>query len=96
MTVGLPDLVPLTRWRVSTPIGRPLPSRVIVTDAPNAEQQNLYVNNDFDFDVNESNASSYADYESYVVATMMQNLVRGKGPEHYTFPENGIKSHLFR
>ena len=38
--------------------------------------------------VNESDASSYNNYEAHIVATLMAGFVTGTGPENYNFPLN--------
>ena len=56
---------------------------------------NMFVSNAESYNVDESNASNFPNYEIYVVSTLMSNFVTGEGPENYNFPANGIISNLF-
>lgn len=65
------------------------------TDQESADRFNMYVNNDFVFVVDESNADKYVDFELLVVRRMLQGFVSGTGPENYYFEENGVISNIF-
>jgi len=60
-----------------------------------AKRFNMFVSNSTDFKVDESEADEYGDYESMVVAMLLNNFVQGSGPENYVFPTNGIISSKF-
>ena len=60
-----------------------------------AQRFNMFVSNSTDFNVDESEADKYGDYESMVVAMLLNNFVQGSGPENYNFPNNGIISSKF-
>lgn len=62
------------------------------TKISSADKYNMYVNYNKVFYVDESDASSYTNYETYMVAYMMVAFVSGTGPENYDFPENGVIS----
>lgn len=65
------------------------------TEKKAADLLNMYVSNESTFNVDESNADRYSDYEAMVVNTLMHNFASGKGPENYNFPENGKISSQF-
>lgn len=64
------------------------------TEQGSANKFNMYVNYGSVFYVDESDASYYENYESHIVASMMDGFVNGTGPENYDFPENGIISSM--
>jgi hypothetical protein len=66
------------------------------TKKTEAEQFNHYVSDGTALYVDESQASQFKDYEAFVVATLMYNMLTGKGPENVVFPENGIISSQFK
>jgi RHS repeat-associated protein len=65
------------------------------TKKQSADKFNMYVYNGATLNVDESQASDFNNYESYVVYRLMKNFVSGEGPENYNFPENGIISSNF-
>ena len=65
------------------------------TDLPSALSYNLFVNPSKEFNVNESNASDFGNYELAIVSMLLNSFVSGTGPENYSFPENGIISNKF-
>jgi hypothetical protein len=65
------------------------------TDSGYAEKFNLFVDTSSAFEVAETNASRFDNYEAFVVSKLMENFVRGEGPEYYIFPTNGIISSEF-
>lgn len=73
------------------------PGGVYVTDTDDrpAEALNLYVNNGAVFNVDESNAGKFLDYEIFVVSELLNGFASGEGPENYNFPVNGKISSKF-
>jgi RHS repeat-associated protein len=65
------------------------------TDPKSSELLNMKVSKGTSFNVDESNAAGFKDYEAFVVNEMMQGFLSGKGPENYNFPTNGIISSKF-
>ncbi len=65
------------------------------TKVESADKFNMYVSNSKEFTVDESNASNFNNYETFVVNELLQNMVTGNGPENYVFPTNGIISSKF-
>jgi hypothetical protein len=65
------------------------------TRLDNASRFNMFVSTSTNFNVDESEASKYGDYESMVVYQLLNGFVEGKGPENYNFPTNGIISSKF-
>lgn len=65
------------------------------TDTLSAVQYDLYVHTDTQFNIDESNAKEFGNYELGVVSMLLNQFVSGKGPENYSFPENGIISNKF-
>lgn len=70
--------------------------RVIDTNQDDAKAFNLSVNYGEVLVVDESNSSEFLNYESFIVATIMNNFVNGTGPENYYFSENSKMSSLFK
>jgi len=73
------------------------PSSAYVTDTKGdpGNKFNMKVNNGVTLNVDESQASRFRDYESFVVNQLMSNFVSGNGTENYNFPTNGIISNKF-
>lgn len=65
------------------------------TDIGPANKLNMFVSSANTFNVNESNAKKFDDYEAFVVGQLMNNFISGQGPENYNFPTNGIISSKF-
>jgi len=66
------------------------------TEGPSANDYNMFVNkNGTTQTVDESNASGFNNYESFVTNTLLQNFISGEGAENYVFPTNGIVSNTF-
>lgn len=65
------------------------------TSPESATKLNLYVSNNSIFNVDESNASKFDNYEAFVVDNLVANFISGQGPENYNFPTNGIISSKF-
>ena len=71
-------------------------SYVSDTRLDNATRFNMFVSASTEFNVDESEASKYGDYESMVVYQLLNGFIEGKGPENYNFPTNGIISSKFK
>ena len=65
------------------------------TELGSAKKYNMFVTMNKVFNVDESDAENYYNYEAHIVAAIMTGFVSGTGPENYNFPENGIISSLF-
>ena len=55
----------------------------------------MYVSKASVFNVDESNAKKFDNYEAFIVVQLLNNFVSGHGPENYNFPTNGIISSKF-
>ena len=65
------------------------------TDIGAAKKYNMFVTMNKVFNIDESDAVNFKNYESHIVSTLMTGFISGTGPENYIFPENGIISSLF-
>jgi RHS repeat-associated protein len=65
------------------------------TDEKTPNTLNVWVSRKAVFNVNESNAKKFDNYEAAVVAEIVANFMGGVGPENYNFPTNGIISSKF-
>ncbi|PVX43757.1 RHS repeat-associated core domain-containing protein, partial [Hallella colorans] len=65
------------------------------TELSSAKKYNMFVTMNKVFNVDESDAVNYSNYEAHMVSAIMTGFVTGTGPENYNFPENGIISSLF-
>ena len=65
------------------------------TELRSAKKYNMFVTMNKVFNVDESDAVNYSNYEAHMVSAIMTGFVTGTGPENYNFPENGIISSLF-
>ena len=65
------------------------------TELSSAKKYNMFVTMNKVFNVDESDAVNYLNYEAHMVSAIMTGFVTGTGPENYNFPENGIISSLF-
>jgi hypothetical protein len=74
---------------------RPNGTYVTDTKKESADKFNMYVNNGATLMVDESQATHFNNYESYVVHRLMTNFISGQGAENYDFPTNGIISSKF-
>ncbi len=66
-----------------------------VSDSKDANKYNLWVNQGLVFNVDESNADEFENYELMVSASLLTAFQTGRGAENWNFPENGIISSKF-
>lgn len=73
----------------------PYASFITDTKGDPSNRFNMYVFNGAVFNVDESQAKHFNNYEAYVTHRLMANFISGNGAENYNFPCNGIISSRF-